>query len=122
MWGHHRQGYCQAGFAAAISKNDSTLFLTGPGAWYWQGMIYGINLNNKDIKNRYPDRSGEGNNDDSYKGYAIDLGHFDDDFHEDFVVSSPRGNNCKGYIEIFSSNFRLLHIIHGYQVVLLIFN
>ena len=20
MWGHHRQGYCQAGFSAAISK------------------------------------------------------------------------------------------------------
>ncbi|CAF0823367.1 unnamed protein product [Brachionus calyciflorus] len=116
MWGHHRQGYCQAGFSGAISKNDSSLFLTGPGAWYWQGMVFSINLYNKDIRHKYPMRSGEGNNDDSYRGYAIDIGHFDNDIYEDVVVSSPRGNNCKGYVEIFSSNFKLLHTIHGKQI------
>lgn len=116
MWGHHRQGYCQAGFSAAISKNDSSLFISGPGAWYWQGMIFSVNLYNKDIRNRYPDKSGEGNNDDSYRGYAIDIAHFDNDIYEDVVVSSPRGNNCKGYVEIFSSSFKLLHMLHGNQV------
>ncbi|RNA01315.1 Integrin alpha pat [Brachionus plicatilis] len=107
LWGHHRQGYCQAGFSAAISKNDSSLFITGPGAWYWQGM---------EIRHKYPSRSGEGKNDDSYRGYALDIAHFDNDIYEDMVVSSPRANNCKGYIEIFSSNFRLLHKIDGDQI------
>lgn len=116
MWGHHRQGYCQAGFSGAISKNDSSLYISGPGAWYWQGMIFSINLFNKDIKNRYPDKSGEGNQDDSYRGYSIDIGHFDNDIYEDIVVSAPRGNNCKGLVEIFSSNLKILHIIYGYQI------
>lgn len=47
LWGHHRQGYCQAGFSAAISANDSSLFIGGPGAWYWQGMVFSISLYNK---------------------------------------------------------------------------
>ncbi len=47
LWGHHRQGYCQAGFSAAIAGNDSSLFLGGPGAWYWQGMVFSISLFNK---------------------------------------------------------------------------
>ena len=45
-------------------------------------MIFSINLFNKDIKNRYPDKSGEGNQDDSYRGYSIDIGHFDNDIYE----------------------------------------
>ena len=79
-------------------------------------MIFSINLLNKDIKNKYPERSGEGNNDDSYRGYSIDVAHFDNDIYEDLIVSSPRGFNCKGYIEIFSSSFKLLHAIQGQQV------
>jgi hypothetical protein len=82
MWGHHRQGYCQAGFSAAISKNDSSLFISGPGAWYWQGILFSMSLYNKEIKHKYPDKSGEGNQDDSYRGYAIDVGHFDNDVFE----------------------------------------
>lgn len=34
----------------------------------------------------------------------------------DVVVSSPRGNGCKGYVEIFSSNLRLLTTLYGTQV------
>ena len=79
-------------------------------------MIFSIDLNNKDIKHRYPEKSGQGNEDDSYRGYSIAVGHFDDDDIEDIVVSAPRGNNCKGSIEIFSSKFKLLHTIHGYQI------
>ena len=75
-----------------------------------------MNLNNKEIRGKYPEKSGEGNKDDSYRGYSIDLGHFDTDNTEDIVVSSPRGNNCKGYVEIFSSSLKLLHTIHGNQV------
>ena len=96
LWGHHRQGYCQAGFSAAISKNDSSLFISGPGAWYWQGMVFSINLFNKEIRHRYPARSGEGKHDDSYRGYAIDTGHFDNDVFEDILISAPRGHGLKG--------------------------
>jgi hypothetical protein len=79
-------------------------------------MIFSINLFNKDVKNRFPDKSGEGNQDDSYRGYSLDTGHFDNDIYEDIVVSAPRGNNCKGSVEIFSSNLKLLHVIYGYQI------
>lgn len=41
-----------------------------------------MNLNNKEIRGKYPEKSGEGNKDDSYRGYSIDLGHFDGDFNE----------------------------------------
>ena len=102
MWGHHRQGYCQAGFAAALTRNDSQLLLSGPGAWYWQGMVFAISLANKEILGRYPERSGAGSTDDAYKGYAIaTAGHLDVDAHEDLLVSSPRANNCKGIIRLY---------------------
>lgn len=51
-------------------------------AFFLKGMIFSINLFNKDIKNRFPDKSGEGNQDDSYRGYALDTGHFDNDVYE----------------------------------------
>ena len=117
MWGHHRQGYCQAGFAAAIAKNDSSLMITAPGAWYWQGMIFSINTFNKQIRHKFPEKSvADGNYDDSYRGYSLDVAHFDDDIYEDLIVSSPRANNCRGHIEIFDANFGLLHVLHGDQV------
>ena len=40
----------------------------------------------------------------------------DNDIYEDIVVSAPRGNNCKGSVEVFSSSLKLLHVIYGYQV------
>ena len=102
-------------------------------------MVFSINLYNKDIKYRYPEKSGEGNNDDSYRGYSLDTGHFDDDIFEgiinfcffstqqtdiliifvfkDIVVSAPRGLNCKGNVEIFSSSFKLLYTFQGEQVI-----
>jgi len=117
MWGHHRQGYCQAGFAAAIAKNDSSLLMGAPGAWYWQGMIFSINMHNKKITHKFPEKSAsEGNYDDSYRGYSIDVAHFDTDIYEDSIVSSPRANNCRGHVEVFNANFELLHVLHGDQV------
>lgn len=50
-------------------------------------MIFSINLQNKDIRNRYPEKSGEGSNDDSYRGYSIDTGHFDDDSFEGYFTT-----------------------------------
>lgn len=108
-------------------------------------MIFSLNLTTKEVKHRFPEKSGEGNEDDSYRGYALDIGHFDNDKYEgknviiiiiemhmcaykyyfklfffclfiDVVVSAPRGSSCKGFVEIFNSTFNLLHIIYGYQV------
>jgi hypothetical protein len=45
-------------------------------------MVFSINLYNKDIRYRFPDKSGEGNFVDSYRGYSLDTGHFDDDTFE----------------------------------------
>jgi integrin alpha 8 len=104
MWGYHRQGFCQAGFSAALSQvnylnnkkkkfikiilfqSTSSLILSGPGAWYWQGMIFSLNLTTKEIKNRYPEKSGEGNEDDSYRGYSLDIGQFDNDSFEGILI------------------------------------
>lgn len=116
LWGYHRQGFCQAGFSAALGTNTSSLVLSGPGAWYWQGMIFSINLTNKEIRNKYPERSGEGSEDDSYRGYAVDIGYFDNDSLEDTVVSAPRGSYCRGFVEILNANFELLYLLHGDQI------
>ena len=45
-------------------------------------MVFSLNLTNKEIKSKYPDKSGEGTEDDSYRGYAVDMGFFDNDSFE----------------------------------------
>ncbi len=42
-------------------------------------MVFALNLTNKDIKHKYPDKSGEGRDDNTYRGYAVDVGFFDGD-------------------------------------------
>lgn len=42
-WGYHRQGSCQAGLSASLTKDSERLFIGAPGSWYWQGQIYSIN-------------------------------------------------------------------------------
>ena len=49
-------------------------------------MIFSLNLTTKEIKNRYPEKSGEGNEDDSYRGYSLDIGRFDNDSFEGIII------------------------------------
>uniref|UniRef100_A0A2M3ZLV5 Putative vitronectin receptor alpha subunit n=1 Tax=Anopheles braziliensis TaxID=58242 RepID=A0A2M3ZLV5_9DIPT len=42
-WGYHRQGSCQAGFSAALTKDGTRVFIGAPGSYYWQGQMYSIN-------------------------------------------------------------------------------
>ena len=46
------------------------------------GMVFSIDSSNKEIKNKYPVKSEDGNNDDSYRGYSMDIGYFDNDSYE----------------------------------------
>ena len=62
--------------------------MSGPGAWYWQGAVFAANMNTKEMRARYPERSGEGSRDDSYRGYSIDTAHFDNDIYEGIQVES----------------------------------
>ncbi|OTF74719.1 hypothetical protein BLA29_014652, partial [Euroglyphus maynei] len=39
-WGYHRQGSCQAGISAAVTKNGKQLFVGAPGSLYWQGQVF----------------------------------------------------------------------------------
>lgn len=43
-WGYHRQGSCQAGMSAAVSKDGKQLFVGAPGSWYWQGQTFSHDL------------------------------------------------------------------------------
>ena len=45
-------------------------------------MLFSINLLNKEIKSRYPEKIGDGSLVDSYRGYSIDIGYFDQDTYE----------------------------------------
>ena len=45
-------------------------------------MVFSIDSSNKEIKNKYPVKSEDGNNDDSYRGYSMDIGYFDNDSYE----------------------------------------
>ncbi|XP_055587817.1 integrin alpha-PS2-like [Uranotaenia lowii] len=42
-WGYHRQGSCQAGFSASLTKSGDRVFVGAPGSYYWQGQVYSIN-------------------------------------------------------------------------------
>uniref|UniRef100_A0A2S2R306 Integrin alpha-PS2 n=1 Tax=Sipha flava TaxID=143950 RepID=A0A2S2R306_9HEMI len=46
-WGHHKQGTCQAGLGASVSKDGSRLFIGAVGSWYWQGKIISCELQHR---------------------------------------------------------------------------
>jgi len=63
----------------------------------------------QDVQHRFPDKSAESRFDDSYRGYALDTGHFDNDIYEDVIVSAPRGADLKGKLSpltLSSETFR----------------
>ena len=51
-------------------------------------MVFSIDSSNKEIKNKYPVKSEDGNSDDSYRGYSMDIGYFDNDSIEGTHIRS----------------------------------
>ncbi|XP_035905010.1 integrin alpha-PS2 isoform X1 [Anopheles stephensi] len=139
-WGYHRQGSCQAGFSAALTKDGSRVFIGAPGSYYWQGQMYSINT---DVVFPYkPPRYGhfgEGGQiysfslndpkdkvyktledtkkeDDSYLGYSSTTGDFNGDGTQGVAVGKPRGAQLLGKVLIYSWNMTNQQNITGEQI------
>ncbi|GLV41998.1 inflated [Carabus blaptoides fortunei] len=137
-WGYHRQGTCQAGLGAAMSKDGDRLFIGAPGSWYWQGQMYSINPNarfpytppmfanygagqlyNQHIRNR-PDvvftKEGSPIDDDSYMGYSVTSGNFTGGKESGIAAGMPRGNRLVGKVVLYTWNLTNHHNISGSQL------
>ncbi|XP_067127479.1 integrin alpha-PS2-like isoform X1 [Centruroides vittatus] len=112
-WGYHRQGSCQAGFSAVVSKDGKNLFIGAVGSWYWQGQVFSQSVLEKQLysTNEAPDY-----NDDSYLGYSICSGKFSNGSGYDVAVGMPRGNNLTGKVLLFNSTLYILQNITGEQI------
>ncbi|KAJ0005839.1 hypothetical protein NQD34_015733 [Periophthalmus magnuspinnatus] len=105
------QGFCQAGFSADFVKNDKVV-VGGPGSFYWQGQLISDDISeifaryNKDYIIQYSNtmatRSAGAQYDDSYLGYSVTVGDFNNDGYDDYVTGVPRGDKALGYVNIFN--------------------
>ncbi|KAL3246709.1 hypothetical protein MRX96_057445 [Rhipicephalus microplus] len=93
-WGYHRQGSCQAGFSAAISKDKNRLYIGAPGSWYWQGQVFMQDLNN--VRTRLNTSESPSSDDDSFLGYSTAAGKFSGSSDYDVAVGMPRGEKLSG--------------------------
>ncbi|PNF38619.1 hypothetical protein B7P43_G02308, partial [Cryptotermes secundus] len=125
-WGHHRQGSCQAGLGASISKDGNRLYVGAVGSWYWQGQIYSINpsvqlpytpwrgyaygagqLFSQSLNNRpavVNTKEGSVLDDDSYLGYSVAVGDFGDGGGSGAAVGMPRGAGLLGKVILYTWN------------------
>ncbi|XP_052901281.1 integrin alpha-PS2 isoform X3 [Anopheles moucheti] len=114
-WGYHRQGSCQAGFSAALTKDGSRVFIGAPGSYYWQGQIYSFSLN--DPKDKvYKTLEDTKKEDDSYLGYSSTTGDFNGDGKQGVAVGKPRGAQLLGKVLIYSWNMTNQQNITGEQI------
>lgn len=113
-WGHHRQGFCQAGFSAGISKDNHRLFMGAPGSWYWQGQVFMQDL--VDVRNQYNTSESPSSDDDSFLGYSTAVGKFSGDSDYDVAVGMPRGESLLGKVVLYSTRLQSLGNLTGDQM------
>uniref|UniRef100_A0A1I8B8M8 Integrin_alpha2 domain-containing protein n=1 Tax=Meloidogyne hapla TaxID=6305 RepID=A0A1I8B8M8_MELHA len=106
--GHHRLGYGMCGFSAAVPDFGSErLFISAPGAWYWQvekGTVFSQNIHN--ITDRPNTADGPAHTDNQELGYSTATGDFDGDKLDDIVVGIPRGNEFIGMVSIYTRHLK----------------
>lgn len=115
QWGYHRQGSCQAGFSAAISKNGDRVYIGAPGSYYWQGQVYSYNAQNTNDK-VFSTKESPPTEDDSYLGYSSTTGDFDGDGQQDVAIGMPRGAELLGKIVVLNWNMTNIRNITGEQI------
>ncbi|XP_075739670.1 integrin alpha-PS2-like [Rhipicephalus microplus] len=113
-WGYHRQGSCQAGFSAAISKDKNRLYIGAPGSWYWQGQVFMQDLNN--VRTRLNTSESPSSDDDSFLGYSTAAGKFSGSSDYDVAVGMPRGEKLSGKVALYDSQLRSLLNLTGDQM------
>lgn len=113
-WGFHRQGFCQAGFSAAVTENGNRLYVGAPGSWYWQGQVFSHDLTSK--KDSRKTKESPANYDDSFMGYSSAAGDFTGDGEIDVVVGMPRGSNLTGKIVLYDQLLHNLQNVSGEQM------
>ncbi|XP_040057169.2 integrin alpha-V [Gasterosteus aculeatus] len=106
------QGFCQAGFSVDFLKKNNRVVVGGPGSFYWQGQLISDDLSEifsrfdslyiTQYENTLATKSAIAQYDDSYLGYSVTVGDFNDDGKEDYVTGVPRGHNALGYVNIFN--------------------
>ncbi|XP_070693761.1 integrin alpha-V [Pempheris klunzingeri] len=105
------QGFCQAGFSADFLKGNRVV-VGGPGSFYWQGQLISDDVTEIFARfdsnfitpygNTFATKSASAQYDDSYLGYSVTVGDFNDDGKEDYVTGVPRGDKALGYVNIFN--------------------
>ncbi|XP_046903287.1 integrin alpha-V [Hypomesus transpacificus] len=105
------QGFCQAGFSVDFVKNNRVV-VGGPGSFYWQGQLISDDIS--EIITRYNNQfytpysktmttsAADFSYDDSYLGYSLTVGDFNDDGDDDYITGVPRGDKARGYVNIFN--------------------
>ncbi|XP_046389663.1 integrin alpha-PS2 isoform X2 [Ischnura elegans] len=114
QWGYHRQGYCQAGLGAHVSRDGQRLFIGAVGSWYWQGQVYSQNLTSR--PEVVATREGPATDDDSYLGYSVAVGDFNGKGEGGVVVGMPRGASLLGKVMILTTNLTTLQNLTGTQL------
>ncbi|XP_046616678.1 integrin alpha-PS2 isoform X1 [Neodiprion virginianus] len=132
LTGYHRQGSCQAGLGAALSKDGKRAFIGAPGSYYWQGQVYSI-ASEAEFEYLPPGRgffgsagqvfsSGSGGeppvsftkesgpeDDDSYLGYSVASGDFEGNGKQGAAVGMPRSYNLHGKVVLLRSDMTTWH-------------
>uniref|UniRef100_A0A8C1S944 Integrin, alpha V n=1 Tax=Cyprinus carpio TaxID=7962 RepID=A0A8C1S944_CYPCA len=106
------QGFCQAGFSADFVK---VLYLIS------DDITEVISRYNKEFftpySNQLTTKSAGAQYDDSYLGYSVAIGDFNDDGEDDYVTGVPRGEKALGYVNIFNGrNMESMYNFTGTQV------
>uniref|UniRef100_A0A4W3IZX7 Integrin, alpha V n=1 Tax=Callorhinchus milii TaxID=7868 RepID=A0A4W3IZX7_CALMI len=106
------QGFCQGGFSIDLTTGGRVV-LGGPGSFYWQGQLISDRVedivtmyNPSELITKFPNQIAtlvaNAVYDDSYLGYSVAVGNFNDDSVEDFVTGIPRGAKSLGYVTILN--------------------
>lgn len=106
------QGFCQAGFSVDFVKQKNRVVVGGPGSFYWQGQLISDDISEiiARFKNMFltpysktlTTKSASALYDDSYLGYSLTVGDFNDDGNDDYITGVPRGDRTLGYVNIFN--------------------
>ncbi|XP_064455388.1 integrin alpha-PS2-like [Ornithodoros turicata] len=113
-WGRYRQGYCQAGFSAAITQDGRYLYMGAVGSFYWQGQVFSQDL--VQLHNHYNTSEDPPSEDDKFLGYSMAVGEFSGDDDEDVAVGEPRGDVLLGKVVLYTSTMQNLLNITGEQM------